>query len=159
MIRINIICIGTIKEKYFTAACDEYIKRLTTYCKINIIELPEEKLRDERLASIKSVIEAEGNRIISKLSSGSHRISMCIEGKQLSSLEFADYISNVTTNSTGLFDIIIGGSYGLSEKVKSMCDFKLSMSKMTFTHQMSRMIILEQLYRAFQINSNGKYHK
>lgn len=157
---VNIICIGKIKEKYWTEAIKEYTKRLTPFCKFNIIELDEEKVNSNpNQAQIKAVLDAEGKRIISKLAKNSYVIPMCIEGKQLSSTELADKMSEVVLSGKSSIDFIIGGSWGLSDEVKGKADFKLSMSKMTFPHQMARVVLCEQIYRAFEINSNGKYHK
>ena len=157
---VNIICIGKIKARYWTEAIKEYTKRLTPFCKFNIIELDEEKVNSNpNQAQIKAVLDAEGKRIISKLAKNSYVIPMCIEGKQLSSTELADKMSEVVLSGKSSIDFIIGGSWGLSDEVKGKADFKLSMSKMTFPHQMARVVLCEQIYRAFEINSNGKYHK
>ncbi len=157
---VNIICIGKIKERYWTEAIKEYTKRLTPFCKFNIIELDEEKVNSNpNRTQIKAVLDAEGKRIISKLAKNSYVIPMCIEGKQLSSTELADKMSEVVLSGKSSIDFIIGGSWGLSDEVKGKADFKLSMSKMTFPHQMARVVLCEQIYRAFEINSNGKYHK
>ena len=157
---VNIICIGKIKEKYWTEAIKEYTKRLTPFCKFNIIELDEEKVNSNpNQAQIKAVLDAEGKRIISKLAKNSYVIPMCIEGKQLSSTELADKMSEIVLSGKSSIDFIIGGSWGLSDEVKGKADFKLSMSKMTFPHQMARVVLCEQIYRAFEIKSNGKYHK
>ncbi len=160
MLTVNIICIGKIKEKYFTDAVSEYKKRLGAFCKFNIKELDEEKVfNNPNPSQINSVIEAEGKRIVNSLSKGSYVISMCIEGKQLSSTELADKLIEVSVSGYSTIDFIIGGSWGLSDEVKSKSSFKLSMSKMTFPHQMARVILSEQIYRAFEIINNGKYHK
>ncbi len=161
MIRINIICIGKIKEKYFTDAIAEYAKRLTAFCKFTVIELPEEKIRNNNpnQSEISEVIEAEGERILKKIGSSDYVAAMCIEGRQLSSEKFSAMLDNAAVTGRSTMDFIIGGSYGLSSKVKSRADFKLSMSKMTFPHQMARVILSEQIYRAFEISTNGKYHK
>lgn len=161
MIKINIICIGKIKEKYFTDAISEYAKRLTAFCKFSVVELAEEKIRNNNpnQSEISEVIEAEGDRILKKIASGDYVVAMCIEGKQLSSEELSAMIDNTAITGKSTIDFIIGGSYGLSKAVKSRADFKLSMSKMTFPHQMARMVLSEQIYRAFEISTNGKYHK
>lgn len=157
---VNIICIGKIKEKYFTDAISEYAKRLKSFCKFNIIELDEEKLPSNPSdAQINNTIKAEGERILSKLSKNSFVVPMCIEGKMLSSTDLAQKISDVALMGKSTIDFIIGGSWGLSDAVKSKADLKLSMSKMTFPHQMARVILCEQIYRAFEIQTNGKYHK
>lgn len=161
MIRINIICIGKIKEKYFTEAIAEYAKRLSAFCKFSITELNEEKLRSNtpNLSQIQEVIDAEGKRILQKLGISDFVIAMCIEGKQMSSEELSKVIDNASLTGKSTVDFIIGGSYGLSDEVKNKANLKLSMSRMTFPHQMARMILSEQIYRAFEISSNGKYHK
>lgn len=161
MIKINIICIGKIKEKYFTDAISEYAKRLTAFCKFSIIELSEEKIRSNNpnQSQIDEVIEAEGKRIMQKISQSDYVVAMCIEGKVLSSEELSKTIDNVSLSGKSTIDFIIGGSYGLSNEVKSRANLKLSMSRMTFPHTMARMILSEQIYRAFEISTNGKYHK
>lgn len=161
MIRINIICIGKIKEKYFTDAIAEYSKRLTAFCKFAITELNEEKIRSNtpNQSQIQGVLNSEGKRILQKIGTEDYVVAMCIEGKLMSSEELSKVIDNVSLSGKSTVDFIIGGSYGLSNEVKSRANLKLSMSKMTFPHQMARMILSEQVYRAFEISSNGKYHK
>lgn len=161
MVRINIICIGKIKEKYFTDAINEYAKRLSAFCKFSIIELSEEKIRNNNpnQSQIYEVIEAEGKRIMQKISQSDYVVAMCIEGKMLSSEELSKTLDNISLSGKSTVDFIIGGSYGLSNDVKNRADLKLSMSKMTFPHTMARMILSEQIYRAFEISTNGKYHK
>lgn len=161
MIRINIICIGKIKEKYFTDAIAEYSKRLIAFCKFAITELNEEKIRSNtpNQSQIQEVLNSEGKRILQKIGTGDYVVAMCIEGKLMSSEELSKVIDNVSLSGKSTVDFIIGGSYGLSNEVKSRANLKLSMSKMTFPHQMARMILSEQVYRAFEISSNGKYHK
>ncbi len=157
---VNIICIGKIKEKYFTDAIAEYSKRLGAFCKFNIIELDEEKLpQNPSDSQISATIKAEGERIIAKLSKNSYVVPMCIEGKMFSSTDLAYKMADVALTGKSTIDFIIGGSWGLSDEVKSKADLKLSMSKMTFPHQMARVILCEQIYRAFEIQNNGKYHK
>lgn len=161
MLKINIICIGKIKEKYFTDAITEYAKRLTAFCKFTITELNEEKIRNNNpnQSQIEEVIEAEGKRILQKIGIQDYAVAMCIEGKQHSSVELSAVIDRVSLSGKSTIDFIIGGSYGLSQAVKQRADLKLSMSRMTFPHQMARMILSEQIYRAFEISTNGKYHK
>lgn len=161
MIRINIICIGKIKENYFTDAIAEYSKRLTAFCKFAVTELNEEKIRSNtpNQSQIQEVLNSEGKRILQKIGTGDYVVAMCIEGKLMSSEELSKVIDNVSLSGKSTVDFIIGGSYGLSNEVKSRANLKLSMSKMTFPHQMARMILSEQVYRAFEISSNGKYHK
>ena len=161
MLKINIICIGKIKEKYFTDAIAEYSKRLTAFCKFNIIELNEERIRsnDPNSSQIAEVIAAEGRRIMQKIGAGDYVAAMCIEGKLLSSEELSAALDKIALSGKSTVDFIIGGSYGLSDEVKKRADLRLSMSKMTFPHQMARVILSEQIYRAFEISTNGKYHK
>ena len=161
MLRVNIICIGKIKEKYFTDAVSEYSKRLGAFCKFSIIDLPEEKIRSNtpNRARIDEVLLSEGRRILQKVGGSDYVFAMCIEGRQLSSEELSETLQNISVSGKSTADFIIGGSYGLSGEVKNRADFRLSMSKMTFPHQMARMILSEQIYRAFEISTNGKYHK
>ena len=156
MLTVNIICIGKIKEKYWTDAIAEYRKRLSAFCRFNIIELAEEKDNGARIAA---VLDTEGKRILGALSKNSYVVPMCIEGKMLSSPELAEKLADVALSGKSTVDFIIGGSRGISDEVKARADLKLSMSRMTFPHQMARVILCEQIYRAFEINSNGKYHK
>lgn len=161
MQKINIICIGKIKEKYFTDAISEYSKRLSAFCKFSIIELNEEKVRSNipNTAQINEVVQAEGKRIMQKVACSDYVIAMCIEGKILSSEQLSSVIGNAAIVGKSTVSFIIGGSYGLSDEIKNRADLCLSMSKMTFPHQMARMILSEQIYRAFEILNNGKYHK
>ncbi|MBQ7965302.1 MAG: 23S rRNA (pseudouridine(1915)-N(3))-methyltransferase RlmH [Ruminococcus sp.] len=156
---VNIICVGSIKEKFFTDALNEYKKRLQRYCKFNIVELAEEKITDqETQAQIDKTLSKEGERILAKIGKSDYVIAMCIEGKQLSSEELSQKLSEISMLS-GTVDFIVGGSWGLSKDVKSRADFKLSVSKMTFPHQLFRVMLSEQIYRAFTITANAKYHK
>jgi 23S rRNA (pseudouridine1915-N3)-methyltransferase len=158
MLTVNIICIGKLKEAYLRDAQAEYLKRLGAFCKLNIIELNESKLpNDPSDALIQKGMEIEAQAILSKLKG--YIIPLCIEGKILSSEELASKMSDVSLNGTSDISFVIGGSFGLSDEVKQKADFKLSMSKMTFPHQLARVMLLEQVYRGFQINANGKYHK
>ncbi len=161
MLRINIICIGKIKEKYFTDAIAEYTKRLSAFCKLSIIELSEERIKSNspNSAQIEEVILAEGKRIAQKIGASDYVAAMCIEGKMLSSEELARTLDNVAVVGKSTVDFVIGGSYGLSDEIKKRADLRLSMSKMTFPHQLARVILCEQIYRAFEISTNGKYHK
>ncbi len=157
---VNIICIGKIKEKYLTDAIREYSTRLTPFCKFQIIELDEYRLPDKPSdAQIKTCIEEEGKKILSKISKGSYVIPMCIEGKLASSEELSGIISNAGVSGKSTVDFVIGGSFGLSEDVKKRGNFCLSMGRMTFPHQLARVMLSEQIYRSFQIMTGGKYHK
>ena len=159
MQKVNIICIGKIKEKYFADAIAEYSKRRSVFCKFTVTELPEEKLRGDNPSEIAAVIHSEGKRIMQKISPSDYVIAMCIEGKQLSSEELSATLRNLAVTGRSTVDFVIGGSYGLSDEVKKRADLRLSMSRMTFPHTMARMILSEQIYRAYEIATNGKYHK
>ena len=159
MVTINIICVGKLKESYWRAAVEEYSKRMKPLCKLNILELPEERVGDNpSAAELSRAINAESDRILSKLGKGDYTVAMCVEGRNISSEELSQRLENVClTHST--INWIIGGSWGLSDSLKAHADFKLSIGKMTFPHQLCRVMLLEQLYRAFQIAKGTKYHK
>ena len=159
MLSINIICVGKLKEAYLRQAIEEYSKRMKPLCKLSIIELPEERVGDNPSdAEIQRTVAAESERILSKVGKGDYVIAMCVEGKNISSEELSGRLEDISmTHST--VDLIIGGSWGLSDTLKARADFKLSMGKMTFPHQLCRVMLLEQVYRAFQISKGTKYHK
>lgn len=160
MLRVNLICVGNLKEAYWRDACAEYAKRLGAYCRFSILELPESRLPQAcREAEIAAAVETEGTRILEKCAQGDYVIAMCIEGKELSSPALADKLADIAVSGKSRVDFIIGGSYGLSEAVKARADMKLSMSPMTFPHQLARVMLSEQIYRAFCINADTKYHK
>jgi len=160
MQNITVICLGKLKEKYLRDAVEEYAKRLNAYCKLNIIELSPKKLSDNpSKAEIDNALESEGRDILSKIPNGARVYAMCIEGKQLSSEKFANDIQHSAVNGNNQLVFIIGSSYGLCDEVKKRADFKMSMSEMTFPHQLARVMLLEQIYRAFSILNSGKYHK
>lgn len=160
MIKINIIAVGKLKEKYLTAACDEYIKRLGAFAKVNVIEIAEERCGDNPSnAEIQQVIQKEGERIISKIPKGSFVVPLCIEGTQFASDDYASKIQKAMIDGFGTITFIIGGSFGMSNDVKSLANLKLSFGKMTLPHQLMRVVLLEQTYRAFTIINNIKYHK
>lgn len=159
MLSVNIICVGKLKESYLRDAIDEYSKRMRTLCRLSIIELPEERSsNDPSAAEIGRVISAESERIMQKLGKGDYVIAMCVEGRNISSEELSAKLEDISMRSSTV-DLIIGGSWGLSDELKSRADFKLSMGKMTFPHQLCRVMLLEQVYRAFQISKGTKYHK
>ena len=160
MMNISLICIGNLKEKYWAQAVEEYSKRLSAFCRFSVIQLNEERISNNPSpGEIDRILTAEGKRILEKIPKNSYVISMCIEGKQISSNELSQKIDDISLSGKSSLCFIIGGSWGLSQQVKQRSDFKLSMSKMTFPHQMARVILCEQIYRAFEISSNGKYHK
>lgn len=156
---LTVICIGKLKEKFFTQAADEYLKRLSRFGKIDIIEIPDEKIPDSASKKEEQIIlEKEGCAILSKIKNDSYVVAMCIEGKQLDSVEISEKLNQISiSGKKSVF--IIGGSLGLSEAVKSRADFKLSFGKITLPHQLMRIVLLEQIYRGFKILSNEKYHK
>ena len=158
--RINIVCVGKIKEKYLKLGIDEFKKRLSKYCKLEIIELEDEKapenLSDKEMLMIK---EKEGKKILSKSKDNSYVIALAIDGNNLSSDELAETINKLGVRGVSNITFVIGGSLGLSDEVLSRADYKLSFSKMTFPHQLMRLILLEQVYRAYRINNGEPYHK
>lgn len=148
---IKIICVGKIKEKFYRDAIEEYVKRLSKYTKLEIIEVMDEP-------NIEKALKIEGERISKHIKDNDYVITMEIDGKELSSLELASKISNTFINYSNIV-FVIGGSYGLSEEIKKRSNFALSFSKMTFPHQLFRVVLLEQIYRTFKINNNENYHK
>lgn len=161
MIRINIICVGKLKEKYWREAVAEYSKRLSAFCKFEVIELNESRLSDKPSdKEIALALENEAAAMDKYLNTnGAYNIAMCIEGKIISSEELAGKISDCGVSGFSTINFVIGSSFGIAERVKKQSDFKLSISKMTFPHQLARVMLSEQIYRAFQINGNTKYHK
>ena len=157
--RINIVCVGKIKEKYLKLGIDEFKKRLSKYCKLEIIELDDEKapenLSDKEMEMIK---DKEGKKILAKIKDNSYVIALAIDGKNLSSEELADTINKLGIRGVSNITFVIGGSLGLSDEVLSRADYKLSFSKMTFPHQLMRLILLEQVYRSYRINNGEPYH-
>ena len=159
MLSVNIICVGRLKESYLRDAVEEYSKRMKPLCKLSVIELPEERVGENSSpAEIRNTITAESDRIMNKLGRGDYVIAMCVEGRNISSEELSERLESVQLQSSTV-DFIIGGSWGLSDELKARADFKLSMGKMTFPHQLCRVMLLEQIYRAFQISRGTKYHK
>ena len=158
--QINIIYVGNIKDKYFSDAVKEYEKRLSAYCKVVNTEIKEAKIPENASAAqINKAKEEEGEKILSVLPQKSYKIALAVEGTMLSSEDLAKKIDLSLTGGYSSISFIIGGAFGMSEKVKKSCDMMLSVSRMTFTHRMMRVIILEQIYRAYNILSGGKYHK
>lgn len=157
---ITIISVGKVKEKFFADAIKEYTKRLSKYCRIS-----EETIQDERAddsfspAEIQQVKTREGQKILSRLKHNTYAFVLDVKGRQLSSEELAEKVSSLALQGASDLTFIIGGSNGLSEEVLSRADFTLSFSKMTFPHQLFKVILLEQIYRAFKINSGETYHK
>lgn len=159
-VNISIITIGKLKEKYLKQGIEEYIKRLASYAKVEIIELADEKapenLSDAEMVQIK---QKEGERILQKISPDAHVIALAIQGKMKSSEQLADDLDKLATYGKSKVAFVIGGSLGLSDEVMKRSDEQLSFSKMTFPHQLMRLILVEQIYRAFRINRGEPYHK
>lgn len=159
MLSINIICIGKIKEKFFKDAINEYSKRLSRYCKLDILELPDEKIPDKINLNIENEIKTkECNNIINHIKKDSYIICLDLKGKQFSSEEFSKNIENISMECSNI-TFIIGGSLGLTEKILKISNQKICFSKMTFPHQLIRIFLLEQLFRAFKISNNETYHR
>lgn len=159
MLNVKIYVTGTLKEQYYKDAIAEYKKRLNAYCRLEIIEYKECKLPESPSEKqIEQALTIEGERVLADISSRAYKIAMCVDGKQLSSEEFAEKLDSIATTN-GEVALIIGSSFGLSDEVKRACDFRMSVSKMTLTHQMLRVWLVEIIYRCLSINNGGKYHK
>lgn len=158
--KISIITVGKLKEKYLKQGIDEYLKRLSAYAKVEIIEVADEKAPEHLSeAEMEEVKRKEGERILSHLSENTYIITLEISGRMLSSEQLAAKIDELSTYGKSKLAFIIGGSLGLSKEVQKQSDLALSFSKMTFPHQLMRLILLEQIYRAYRINRNEPYHK
>ena len=160
MVSVTLIAVGKIKEKYLREALDEYAKRLSAYCKFEVVEVKDENTPDSPSTREKQlVLEKEGERISAKIPQGAAVISLCVEGKQMTSKRFAELISGYSIRGISKIAFIIGGSFGLDEKIKALSDVRLSFSEMTFPHMLMRVILAEQLYRGFTITEGKTYHK
>lgn len=148
MLRLRLICVGKLKERFYQEAVEEYRKRLGRYCELEIVELPES-----------GELEKEGALVLDKLPAGAYTAALCVEGKLYSSEELRDLLQKEMNAGVSRMCFVIGGSEGLSEAVKRRADAKISLSRMTFPHHLARVIVLEQLYRAFNMMNGGKYHK
>ena len=158
--KITLIAVGKIKERYFEDAIREYSKRLSRYCRLEIIQVADEKTPDGASEALEEQIkEKEGRRMLDQIREGAYVIALAVEGKQLDSLELAARMERLAVEGKSQLVFLIGGSLGLSKEVMRRADFALSFSAMTFPHQLMRVILLEQLYRAYNILSGGKYHK
>lgn len=157
---IDIICVGKIKEKYIKDAILEYSKRLSRYCKLNIIEVNDEKTPDGQSESLDNKVkEIEGSRIIKAMKDDAYVIACDLNGKMLDSVELSSHIDKLSVEGFSHLQFIIGGSLGISNDILNKCNYKLCFSKMTFPHQLMRVILLEQIYRSFRISNNEPYHK
>ena len=159
MIKINVIAVGKVKEKYFQNGIGEYAKRLKGVCEFKITEIEEENYKKVSDSLIEEIKLKEGKKILSSVDFKGYVFAMAIEGKKLSSVNFAKEIKKLGDNGTGVISFIIGGSYGLSDEVKKRADKLISFSDMTFPHTLFRLILVEQIYRAFSINGGTPYHK
>lgn len=159
MLTINIICVGKIKENYLREAVAEYTKRLSKYCHLNIIELPDEKLPQKLYdASILEVKEKESEKIVQAIKMPAYVICLDLKGKEMSSEEFSKKVDEISLNLNSTITFIIGGTLGMTDKVLNLAKEKICFSKMTFPHQLIRVFLLEQLFRAFKISHHETYH-
>ena len=160
MQKVSIICVGKLKEKFYTEAAAEYAKRLSRFCKLELTELPEERLPDDPSpAQIEAALSKEADAIRAKLPSSARVIALCVEGKPHSSEALADLMATLAQQGGSHLVFLIGGSFGLHPSVKALAAVKLSMSPMTFPHHLARVMLLEQIYRSYQIQAGSRYHK
>ncbi|HIY16985.1 MAG TPA: 23S rRNA (pseudouridine(1915)-N(3))-methyltransferase RlmH [Candidatus Intestinimonas stercorigallinarum] len=160
MLDVHILCVGKLKEKFYTEAAAEYVKRLGGYCRLTLTELPEERLpKSPSRAQIDAALEKEAAAIRARLPQNASLVALCVEGKLRSSEELARLVADWSLSSAKHLVFLIGGSYGLHPSLKERAWVKLSMSPMTFPHHLARVMLLEQLYRAFKINEGSDYHK
>lgn len=154
MLKINVFAIGTIKEKYLKDAIAEYLKRLSKYAKVEIIELPESKLQN----SEEQVIEEEGKLVLKRIKDGEHVILLDLHGEEIDSIQFSNKLLKLKNDGVSPINFVIGGTFGVSEELRKRSNYKRCLSKLTFTHQFTRVLLLEQIYRGFKIISNEAYH-
>ncbi len=160
MRHITVLCVGKLKESYWREACAEYTKRLGGYCRLSLVELDEERLPENPSpAQVEAALHAEGKRLLSKIPNGAAVVPLCIEGESLTSKGLSQQLTRWAVSGQSEVCFLIGSSFGLSEEVKQRAARRLSLSAMTFPHQLARVMLLEQLYRALQIEAGGKYHK
>lgn len=160
MLNIEILCVGKMSQKWFSDGFEEYRKRLSAFDRITVTEIPEHRITDDTDSAREEAVRREGEALLKRLGTDSRavKVALCVEGREYSSEELAGLLEK-TRQETSRMVFVIGGSAGLSEEVKRECGIRMSMSRMTFTHQMARMILAEQLYRAESINSGMRYHK
>ena len=160
MLTINLICVGSLKEKYYAEAQREFLKRLGSYCKLTVEEVPETRLPDSpSKAEIEAALLREAAFITERCAKNGARIAMCVEGDMADSTAFAGFLRDYAVSGVSRIDFLVGGSFGLDSGIKRKADRRLSMSKMTFPHNLARIMLLEQIYRGFKILEGGKYHK
>ena len=160
MQRVTVLCVGKLKEKFYLEAAAEYVKRLQRFCKLELVELPESRLPESHSpAEVQRALAAEAVAIRERLPKGGAVIALCIEGKPCSSVELSRRMEELAVAGKTQLTFLIGGSVGLDESLKQQADWRLSMSPMTFPHHLARIMLLEQIYRAYQISAGTKYHK
>ena len=160
MLSIRLICVGKLKERFYAEAVAEYTKRLSAFCRLELIELPEERLGEHpSAAEIDAALNREAEQIERKLQKDGTLICLCVEGRQMESEAFAGLLTRTENSGRPRLSFVIGGSFGLAEKLKERAELRLSMSKMTFPHHLARVMLLEQIYRGFQIKEGSRYHK
>lgn len=160
MLSIHIICVGKLKEPFYEAAAAEYEKRLSSYCKLSILELAEERLPDHASRSqIEAALEREGEAVLARAPKGAVKVALCVEGRLISSEDLSERLSDWMVGGRSSLAFLIGSSHGMARSVKDQCALRLSMSPMTFPHHLARVMLLEQIYRAFKISEGSGYHK
>ena len=160
MLTVRIICVGRLKEKFYLSAAAEYLKRLSAFCRAEVEELPESRLpANPSEAEIRAALKRERESIALRIPDGALTVALCIEGKELDSVRFSELLEACALKGKSRICFLIGGSFGLDEELKAGADLRLSMSQMTFPHHLARIMLLEQLYRAFQIQGGTRYHK
>ena len=160
MLNIKIICVGKLKEKFYLGAAAEYTKRLGAHCRLEVEELPESRLPAQPSpGEVEAALKKEGESIALRIPDGALTVALCVEGRKLDSVRFAELLEACALRGKSRICFLIGGSMGLSEEIKERAELRLSMSQMTFPHHLARIMLLEQLYRAFQIREGTRYHK
>ena len=160
MLNVKLICVGKMREKFYIDAFEEYRKRLQTYCRLELVEITEQRLSDRPAEKeITAALEREGQEILKAVPADAYFVALCVEGKQMPSEGMAELIAARENSGKPKLCFVIGGSFGLSPTVKSRADRKLSMSQMTFPHHLARVMLIEQVYRGFKINEGSQYHK
>ncbi len=160
MLKVKLICVGKLKEKFYIDAVAEYSRRLTPYCKFEITELNEQRLSDApSLKEIDAALDREAIEIERNIPKDAYVIAMCVGAKQLKSEEFSRKLTEIAVSGRGAVCFLIGGSYGMSEGIKKRADMRLGMSEMTFPHHLARVMLTEQIYRSFKISEGSRYHK
>lgn len=159
MLQVTLLCVGRLKEKFYTDASAEYLKRLGAYCRAEIIELPESKRPSNPSdAETEAAVRREGDAILERIPKGTRTVALCVEGKEIPSEGMAEILSAAAAEG-GKICFVIGGSDGLDKRVKAAAEARISMSRMTFPHHLARVMLLEQIYRGFKINEGSRYHK